>query len=407
MPLIACPHCRSRFKVPLHRVGQTLPCPRCRQPFEALALRERTRQHGSGPIVYAAILVGAVLVAILISAMTGSDEPADETAAAADSGADRASRAPAKEASAPLTPQQILVEQTRKLLDALRSGSHPLLPGWIAFETMHEQRVKDGLESRPWSELSAEESYAKREEYLGHLQGGDADREFARAATVEQVEVLSFGSGRARVRALLHNALTGEQRELLLHFATAAGLWKVYALARPAPAAPAAPAADPAAAVERVLERRRNPEGEVAPVELLADTPESVTRSINGALATLRDLSATREANEARAILVQAGKPAIPHLLNALVDLDLQAETDLAVATRLSGALVDLTGQDYALVPGLNEGSMLGEGAADNEQNRRLWFGWWRDNQNTYQGPPVPEQPAEGTEDGRRRRRGG
>lgn len=394
MPIISCPSCKSRFKVKIDTVGKTIPCPRCKDPFKAVAMHQTPRKsHGSGPIVYASIAVGAVLVVILISAMTGSDEP-DPALADADRGDRSAEVTTSKKsgADALMTPAEMLGSQTEKLLDALRTGDHPLLPGWVAYERMHEHRLEEGLEERPWNQLSQAESYAKREQYLGILMGDEATRKFSRASTVEGLTVESFGSGKGRVRATLENPLTETSQKIKVHFVTSAGSWKVYHIEREPLGQPEPEVAEtPEETMERVVARRRSSQGTVEPVELIADTPSSVTRSIERALDVLKDMSTTVEANAARSRLLEAGKPAVPHLLNALIPLDFKDVEQLQIANRISQALGDLSGQDFVIVPGMNEGSMLGEGAGDNETNRRKWFGWWRDHAKTYQGPPEPD----------------
>ena len=405
MPIISCPSCKSRFKVPIDTVGRTLPCPRCKEPFQAVALHAgQRRSHGSGPIVYAAICIGALLVVLLIYAVSGSEPPVTETAEASSS-ADRETRTESRPSEL-LTPPEMLEKRARNLLDALRTGDHPLLPGWIAYQRMHEVKVKAGVEETPWEQLAQEQEYAKREQYINELMGDEATRKFSRAATIESLDTTSIGSGHGKVHAVLRNALTDLTQELTLHFVASAGAWKVYQLERqPIGGTQKAEPVEEQTAAEKIQTRRRNPQGEVAEVALLADVPAGTTREIESALSVLSDVSTTTAATDARRKIVDAGKPAIPHLLNALVPLDLSDPEDLLVATRMTGCLTDLTGQGYPIVPGINAGSVVGEGATENEINRRKWFGWWRDNQRTFEGPPelefdpedeVPDQKKNG-----------
>ncbi|MFH0944751.1 MAG: hypothetical protein V2A76_06095 [Planctomycetota bacterium] len=396
MPIIACPSCRSRFKVPLSTVGKTLPCPRCKEEFQAMALRSAPRKsHGSGPIVYAAIVVGAILVAFLIMAVAGKNSTEPEPAAA--SSAPERKPPATSEPSTAMDPKEVLEKRARNLLEALRTGNHPLLPDWIEYQRMHELRARDGLEERSWQQLAQDEQYGKREEYLDLLMGDEATRKFTRIATVESLKTLSMGSGKGKVAAVLRNALTDTTQDLTLEFVTSAGSWKLARMVREPIGGEQAPVEAPQVpARERIEKSRRSPEGEVAEVELIPDTPSGTTREIERALASLLDTSTTTAANQARTVLTEIGRPAIPHLLNALAAVDLANESDLLIATRLTSALTDLTGQDFPIVPGGNAGSMVGEGAVENEINRRKWFGWWRDNRRTF---VAPEEPDFGPED--------
>ena len=391
MPIIACPSCKSRFKVPLNTIGRTLPCPRCKEPFQAVALHSSPRKsHGSGPIVYAAICIGALLVVLLIYAVSGSDSTETETAEAS-STADRKPESRSKPTEL-LAPAEVLEKRARDLLDALRIGDHPLLPGWIAFERMHEVRIKAGLEDTAWNQLAQETQYGKREQYLEELMGDEATLKFSRAATVESLSTAGLGSGKGKVRAVLRNALTEQTQELTLEFTASAGSWKVFRLERePIGGVQVAEPEEEQTASDKIQSRRRNPQGEVAEVELIPDTPAGTVREIEQALAILQDLGSTTAANDARRNLAEAGKPAIPYLLNTLVSLDLTKPEDLLIATRVAGCLTELTGQDHPIVPGTNVGSVVGEGSTENEINRRKWFGWWRDNMRTFEGPPEPD----------------
>ena len=395
MPIIACPSCRSRFKVPLNTVGKTLPCPRCKEEFQAIALRSTPRKsHGPGPIVYAAIVVGAILVAFLIMAVAGKNSSEPEPAVASSAPEKKSSET--RQPSVQQDPNEVLEQRAKNLVEALRTGDHPLLPGWIAYERMHELRVRDELEERGWSQLAQDEQYGKREQYLDLLMGDEITRKFSRAATIESLRAVSMGSGKGKVEAVLRNTLTDMTQDLTLEFVTSAGSWKLARMVRAPIGGEQAVVEPEAPAKERIEKRRRNPEGEVAEVELIADTPSGTTREIKSALDDLLDTSTTTAATRARTLLAELGKPAIPHLLNALAPLDMTNPDDLLIATRIASALTDLTGQDFPLVPGMNAGSMVGEGADENEINRRKWFGWWRDNKRTFAGP---EEPDNGPED--------
>lgn len=409
MPFIACSSCKARFKVKVDTIGKAIRCPKCQQEFRAVALHSAPRSKTDhGPIVYAGIGVGAILIGFLVVSMAKTSSTLDdEPAAAAEVAPEkRLERSPTKAAADDdaMSPEDLLARRARQLLEALRDPADPRLPGWVAYGEMHEDRMKEGLETVAWSDLAQDEQYGKYDAYLNLVAGDDATRRFAKATTVESTEVLRLGSGKGKVAARLKNNLDETIQDVVLHFVGTGGQWKLAKIERePITTVEAiAEAADDrggrsgATALDRIG-RRRNPLGEVSAVEPYADEPKSVGSDIARQIQMLSDLSATVEAGRARARLVEIGKHSVPHLLNALVPLDFEDEADLQVATRIAQALTDLTGASHPIVPGMNTGSLLGEGATDNEANRRKWFGWWRDNKNSYTGPPAP---TFGEEDG-------
>ncbi len=399
MPIVQCSSCRSRFKVKVGVIGRTMKCPRCKSEFQATALHSAPRKsYGSGPIVYAGIGVGAVVVALIVMSVANRSR---EEAAKADAAA--AERAPpekpvTKKPLAPekeMTPQEALAAQAQKIVEALRDDDHPLLIGWVDYARMHEARRERGLEEREWSDLANEEQYAQKDEYLGLLRGDDATRDFARLSTVEKVEVGRMGSGKGRVYATIKNPLKETKQDLTLELYASSGTWRVYELERgPIYAVgtdPNAVAAQGEREPGRTPARRLNPEGEVSEVALVEGTASNVISDVERQLAILRDLLATVEASRARRSIAAIGKPAIPILLNALVPLDLSNDADTQVATRIAMTLTDLTGQSFPISPGGNEASLTGEFAFENEENRRRWFGWWSAHKATFTGPEAPD----------------
>jgi len=414
MPVISCTSCKSRFKVGIDTIGKAIRCPRCKEEFKAIALKAGTQKKDkNAPIIYASIGVGSILVALLIHSIATSGQP-DPNEAVAETRPEKpiTKKAPTDtfdESS--LSPEDLLARRAKKILEAIRDPDNPLLPGWIAYQAMHEQRKSDGLEQQSWTEMSADESYGKREEYLDLVLGDDALRRFSRASTVVSTEVLRLGSGKGKVQARIKNNVDETVQDVLLTFAGMGGQWKLASIER----SEISTAEAIAEAAEREsrrgggsdtldrISRRRNPLGTVAEVDPYADTSTSVTSEIQRQLRELTDLGATVKASQARRKLVEIGKASVPHLINTLVPLDLDNPSDAQVATRATQALVELTGQDWPIVPGMNEGSLVGEGAGDNETNRKMWFGWWRDHKDTYNGPPAADfgEGNEGGEAGR------
>lgn len=395
MPVIACSSCKSRFKVPIETISQTVECPRCQHEFKAVAMHTKGAAHGTPPVVYGAVAVGVLLFTLLVASIRSRREepvrPADDEITAKE----RPRAAPVVENSGGSnTVQGALEERARKIFEAIRLGDDVALPGWIDYARMHEERRKDGLDDRPWTSLSEPDKYAIREACLTALSGTTEDALFMKTAAIESLEVKSMARDAVVVLAT-KNPLRETTRLFTMTFSIESGAWKLVRLDRgeieggaPKHVLPEGPA---------VLNNRvtaGSPEGTVEQVPLIDGTAPSVTSKITAAIGILTDSSATVAANGARADLVAAGKPAIPHLLNALIPLDFDRPEDALVGVRLANTLIELTGEDLPISPGVNTGSMIGEFATDNESNRKRWFGWWKKNQDRYSGPPAPNFDA-------------
>lgn len=395
MPLIACHHCKSRFKVNIDTLGGTVKCPKCKKPFKAVALHSAPRgSHGTPPIAYAGIVVGSLLVALFIFKVVGgsADEPVEEApkAKASATKSTPANDAPASDPSESSGGMKgALEDRARKILEAMRAVDDPELPRWIDYPRMHSEQAGDGVEGTPWTALTEAQKYAARIELLEALLGEPAVREFSRHAAIDQLEVKQMGQGHAEVSAHLKNPLTEKGHDVAMRFSISGGTWKLYALDRIYPEPTAEEAAIAAGPVELPKIPSRSSEADPVAVEMVEGTSSSTMRVIEGAIRRLTDPKATTDAGRARRELVEIGKAAIPPLLNQLVPLDLEQQDDLIIAVRVSQALIELTGEPYPIVPGTNEGSVIGEGAADNEKHRRRWFGWWKNNHGSYTGPPT------------------
>lgn len=398
MPVTACPHCRRKFKVPVETIGQTLECPRCGEEFRALPLRAAPRpKSGPHPVVYAAVVVVAVLVAIVVRAVfsssgsTRATEP-DATAARPDEGpGGRAERHPSStERSSPTprppaSPEEAALERVRELVDLLRDPESPLLPGRIDFQALYEERRARGEEKKPWSDLQPEERYAVQERLLSWVCGDERDRRFRKAAVLEDARVVSVSPSQVEVRAVLRNPLDHERREVVFRLRGLGETLRLAGLERgpiekegvKRRKSDAGTPPDAAPLLEGITARTAD-EADPHPVEPFPDTPASVRSRILRDLETLLDPKATVEASRARRRLVAEGRHAVPFLLDALSRLDLSRPEDSLRGQRITIALTEITDQDWMIVPGDQEGSMVGEGRAENDRVVRRWFGWWK-----------------------------
>lgn len=394
MPVVQCSSCHARYKVGLDKTNKVLKCAKCGERFEAIALRAaQAKAYGMPPMGYVAIFGGCLVVGLIGYLATRSNEPAALPPTTTPT-ATPETPAPVARTPTAVDSKELLRKRANDVIQTMRKGDDETLALlYVDFSGMFDDRAKKGLETGTWTALSELDQYAKKDEYLKLLRGEGPELELLKRAVVKDVELPVFDGSSAMVRLQLADAVTQCTQDWTMAFQSVGSNWKLFGVTRGAIVDPAAEGKTPLAelAAATAGKPRRNPEGTVEKVELIEGTSPSTTSSIETHVRTLTDPAATTAASKARTALVGIGKPAIPHLLNELVGLDLKSETDLQKANKLSLALMELSGRDWLIVPGMNAGSMTGESAGDNEQMRRLWFGWWRDVKGTYSGPPTLE----------------
>jgi hypothetical protein len=404
MALIACPSCRTKFKVKPQTLGKQIACPRCREEFRADPLHERERKSSFNPVWLA---IGGVGLLVVIFGMMSSQD--DETPP----GGDRtlATAPPQEPEAAPTPPPRAVgpgaaVDRAQAVLLALRDDDDTKLTSWLDYLEHHARKRAAGAVASSWSDLAPEEQYAAKSGFLDEVKGGgvagDATRaEFWRAAVVKELALESSEGAVAKVSGKLSNPLRDETRAIALHFKLQGFEWKLFDLELGEPEV----APDPFAVKERAPLPPPSAEAAasapLAPVEPLGTTSSTQTSAIENALGDLRDVEATTVASQARQQLVALGAHSVPHLLNALIPLDLENDADLIVGQRIATTLEEITGISKPIYPGGVAGSMVGEGRADNAQHRRDWLRWWKEDGDDFvkHGRRDPES-TESEEDG-------
>ena len=127
---------------------------------------------------------------------------------------------------------------------------------------------------------------------------------------------------------------------------------------------------------------------------------------IRDAIAKLLDPETSGpEFHRARDALRDLGKPAIPFLLNALLNKDHKnGEDDILQSMPIITTLREITGESFGYGPptadtdpmGMGGGSGLA-GATPEARERavRCWFGWWQQNKDTWAGRPKTTEEEE------------
>lgn len=398
---IACPACKSKFKAKPALLGKTIPCPKCGEEFEATAKRERVAKEGFNPVLISLVMLGFLVVGIVFM-MSGGDDGAPPVLPpkASDEPPPRALPKPDTSSDG------VLLDRAAQLVAAMRDEHDESLPRWIDF--VEAYRREPGADARPWANLTDLERFDFKERFVKRLCGEGPDREFAKAGVAKELAVTARGAETVEIAGRIENPVAGQSRtmKLTLRPHESVASWQLAAfevgpieriggatLGRDEPVAEVDP--------KKIAIPKGPSLPDPAPVEPLPETSALMNDAIRSALADLGDAGSAVAGSRARAALVEAGKHAIPHVLNEMVSLDLTDAAQTLKASRLAGVLIDITGVDYPIVPGGNVGSMLGEGAENNDANRRRWYAWWRDHGKAFcEHGRIEPAPEEEDEDG-------
>ncbi len=131
----------------------------------------------------------------------------------------------------------------------------------------------------------------------------------------------------------------------------------------------------------------------------LVDWPEGMSAAtkskIESQVADLIQDDDFRRAREAKDLLMERGKPAIPGLLRALSKLDFEEDKDeVAQAWQIIQTLREITGLNFNFRPmmtrlALGMGGMTRATPEERLKAVRRWFGWWEKNAKTWKGKKI------------------
>jgi hypothetical protein len=398
---IACPACKSKFKAKPALLGKTIPCPKCKEPFEAVARREKVRSEGFNPVVVLLIL-GAILALAIIVIVADDDDPELPPLAKKED-----DEPPPRPFPAATTPDEDLLAHVGKIVAAMREEGNADLPRWIAFDAAYARTP--AAADRAWGMLTDLDKYAFKEGFVEALTGVGAERDFNKVVVAKDLAIGARDASTVEIAGRLENPLLEQFRtaKFTLRAPEVGKLWQLVGY-EPGPIeTKGGKSVGMEETVTAAGDAPLQPFRGVAlpdpfPVDPLPETSSVMTSAIESAMKDLRDPSATTAASRARLALAEAGQHAVPYLLNALAAVDLADPQQMIVGVRISNALTDVTGIEYPIVPGDNAGSMIGEGAAENDTNRRRWFAWWRDHGAAFAkfGKPEPKDEPEEDDDG-------
>lgn len=391
MPQIRCAACHAPMMVRTSLMGGEVECPTCGKVFVAGGAHGPHGSHGprhshgahevkdSSTKVILASIGGGVLLAIGAWFMLrdGDDKENDAAALAA-----RAAAETPKETAPPkpafTATQADLEQRADAVAKAIETGDSLALSTLVSWPTMHDRHAPfDEPDKCTWALLTSDRQKSSRkrlsDSILGKGDGGGGDffSHAQRAKLVARVAGSGFGNAE-----ITHQDTQDEyvSQRRTVDFVEEAGVWyvadvKTETLTDPRKAFKAAAAAR-VETVEKclaVMVRQEQRPGVAA----------DVNERVDGLMKKLTDLSLTTEQRVARKELVAIGKPAVPALLNAIVDrVELKTNNQRIEVNLVVQALKEISGVDTYFLTDPDAG-VGGPKYLDNLKLLRSWWDWW------------------------------
>ncbi|MEW6741983.1 MAG: zinc-ribbon domain-containing protein [Planctomycetota bacterium] len=419
MPLVQCPQCGTTYKITLEKLGGEVRCRHCQAVFTAEVKRSGPRSKTPAApmrlILYGAIAAAVIMFAILSLLRRGGQESESNPTPPAEATSEPVpSPALTSPPPSPSSARKAMVEPViRAFLSAVERRDVQELLQMLNFASFWRRDPAAMSGQQTWADLAEWQQTLKRQEYVDQLLAPkDEAALFVDKAAVDELEVLEQEGDTWLVRVKLRDPLSTLCQERRIGLQQSSGRW--YLTSHDAD-----PVRDPLVEERARLDEERRKEQEArgivagrrqsdeAPVELQEEvegTPSGTKATVDQAVRALLDLSKTADATAARRQLVDAGKPAIVALLNALVPLDLEDRDELLQANRAIQVLQEMTGESFDFSAMGVDGHLDQEAKETNERALRQWFGWWRDNKLAWKPPEKPEDEEEPARRGRTRR---
>ena len=370
MPHVRCPACHQVTLVRTAMLTTEVECPSCGKTFVAADPLKHQREKSALPVVIG-VVVGVLLLGGGAWFFMKSDDPSPESAAKAASVTPVVPEEPVKPKFT--ATQKDLDLRAATFVRGIESGDAQALTNMVSWPKMHELRAPfDEPDRTPWNVLTSERQVAARKRRIDSIVGDTTTRDFFAAATMDKLTATMLGNGQGRAE-VVHQSTTDPalKQRRTLQFVEENGNWFVSdvttEILRDQPKVVRAPKADTVEDLLKIIVRQDPPAG------LAAETGTK----IDSAVAKLTDLSLTTEARDARRELVSIGKPAVPALLNVIVDrVELNTHDDRIKVNLVVQTLRDITGQDHPFITD-PDAAAGGPRYLENLKLLKNWFTWW------------------------------
>lgn len=369
--LIACPFCKTQAQISEELEGSKVKCPSCKKTYAALEkVTDRDRTLTPLRIVIAALVVPVVGGLFLYMTKKTAHDDAPQTPATRSAGALAAAPASDPASSEPAAPQ---TKWDTAALDAVKA----LFSAAYAFDI---ERTADALSGPDARERAKRLIQSEDEQAFARWKPGD-------------LRILRQDEVRATVWApLVSRERSGATSEYEFQLAKDGGRWRVaeWKLARGAgaeggAAGQAPPGDTKASAAERLkvtVEPRR--------LEHLASTDAALRERIDGLFARMLDLSLSPTENvRASDELSEIGKPALPVLLNGILETRVVDVESMSQVVLINQTLQRITDHPTVFAPGPDTAKV--------EELRlktvKSWFEWWGYSGERFQNRPKLPDP--------------
>ncbi len=389
MPVIVCPNCRSEYDVQLKVLEKKIRCKKCGNLFRALARKSAAKSKKKNPMFWPLIGMGVGIFVVIILIVEANIDRSDDSAKADEKKTvQREDPSPKTDQVEDQADQVIRTEREQFCVDFINASidnNIDKLTQMINFPAYHASLTE--ADGTFWNDFSETDRIFKKQEYIEQLTGGSEESEnFLSGATVEKTLETSCEGGKAHVEVLLRNNRNGRCQQRDFHLVKIGKNWLMASLTLGQPYGGDLDevADNKPKTLDEKYSRRINPEAEIEKVDLLPDTSEEKKREFERLADDLcsSDRSLSREAKER---LITMGKPAIPVVLNLLVDLDFKEMDHVARANKCIGILREITDQSFGFSPGFRSGGDFISMEAALEKSVSLWFGWWRRNKDHWE----------------------
>lgn len=143
-------------------------------------------------------------------------------------------------------------------------------------------------------------------------------------------------------------------------------------------------AADEEAA--RLARQRERSRYEVRKLGHLETTPDDQKAKIDSLVEDLVQDDDIRRSNKARSELIDMRRPAVPRLLNRLVELEMDDEDHIMIANVIHRTLAEMVrlpeGDEISFIP---QEETVGRMVKQRQNAIKRWFQWWGDNEKTFE----------------------
>lgn len=377
--LIACPFCKTEAQISEDLEGSKVKCPKCAKTYQARAKRER----GDAVLTPMRVVLAALVVPIVGGfAIYVANRTADDTPPAAQAAAtERPTTAPAAPALAPAAsaPAAPAVPWNTEALDGVRA----LLAAIGSADVQRTASTLAGAEARERARALVQ---ASDEFAFGNWKPGEL-RITAQDAATSTVAATLISRENASVTSAWEFRLTKD-----------GGRWKVVDWSRTATDTPASAASKKAGSGDARDAAAGAMQVDVAPrhLEHLASTPPEQRAEIEGLYAKMIDLSLSPTENvRASDRLAELGKPALPVLLNGILDTRCVDVDSMSKVVLINQTLQRITDHTTVFAPGPN--------ATKVEELRletvKSWFSWWGYSGERFQTKPKAADPFDNDPD--------